>query len=289
MFNLLKLKKKLNRFKRFLWSLDEIILALEWKIVGKYNFKRSKSDWQRLPFDNVGYISPELILGMDKSNIQNFIKEFENTRYSLDGWRNYKNLWRSKLGLDNTKGKVIFDFGCGFGIESLQFLYNGNEVILGDINEENLNAAEYIINCAGYKVKEKVLLNSENPYFSVSNKFDIFYSNGVLHHTPNISDILEFAIDSFNNYENIEYRLMLYSDKAWELETGRKTDRDLPIEKQKGFFKYVRRMDKVGKYADWFDEKKLSSIIPNKLVLKNYDYIGQRGRFSASILKLREF
>ena len=286
MFNLSKLKKKLKELKKNLWSLDELLLALEWKMEGKYNFKRSKSDWQKLPFDNVAYMSPGSVLSMEKSNIQKFIKEFEETRYSLDGWRNYKNLWRSTLGLDDTKGKVIFDFGCGFGLESLQFLYQGNEIILGDINEESLEAAQYIINCAGYKVKEKVLLNSENPYFSISNKFDIFYSNGVLHHTPYLTDILSFAIDYFTNIEDLEYRLMLYSDKAWEIETGKKNNRNLPIEKQKGFFKYVRRMDKVGKYADWYDEKKLSSVIPKKLVLQNYYYIGQKSRFSTSIIKL---
>ena len=70
-----------------------------------------------------------------------FVIKFEEQRYNINKWRNYKNKWRDNLGLDTTSNKLILDYGCGFGIESLQFAKNKNSVILADINLNNIIAA----------------------------------------------------------------------------------------------------------------------------------------------------
>tara|TARA_B100001769_G_C21900599_1_gene486317 strand:+ start:87 stop:416 length:330 start_codon:yes stop_codon:yes gene_type:complete len=101
MYKLSTLKNKFNDFKKSKWSMDQILLALEWKMKCKYYFKRNKLYLHRIPFDNIGYMKTGSMLGMDKSNIQEYIKEFEEIRYLLDGWSNYKDFWQL-LNLHNS-------------------------------------------------------------------------------------------------------------------------------------------------------------------------------------------
>jgi 2-polyprenyl-3-methyl-5-hydroxy-6-metoxy-1,4-benzoquinol methylase len=251
----------------------------------EYDFKKAKKHWSKPPFDGVGYVSSKMMLTFSKSKIEKFVKTFETTRYNLNCWRNHENLWRSTLGLDDTTGKTIIDFGCGFGIESLQFCYKNNEIILADISEDNLKCAEYVINTMGYRVKELVLLTNEDPFLNPQNKYDIFYSCGVLHHTPNMPKIIKSALNNFKDKNDIEYRLMLYSDKAWTIETGFPLIRKIPIYQQRGFYKYCNIMDELSEYADWYDEKKLNSILPKELEVSKYTYIGKKDRYSTSIVK----
>ena len=237
-----------------------------------YNFKRAKHLWSAPPIDGVGYIKSLAVADMDKESILKIVSAFEAVRYDSDQPRNYKNLWRKNLGLDSTKNKTIIDFGCGFGIESLQFCKSGNSVILADISENNLLAAEAVLNAFGYKPKDIVLVNGEEPFFT-SCKYDIFYSNGVLHHTPQMFNILNHSLKYFNSIEEAEIRLLLYTDKSWTVKTEKSIDYDTPIEKQDGFDIFVKAMDGVGQYADWYDRKKLEALLPDVFKVNDFSYI----------------
>ncbi len=233
-----------------------------------YNFETAKTQWQRIPFDNVGYVDSEKILAMSKSEVKDFISTFEENRYSLSGWRNHENKWRGFLGLDSITGKRVLDFGCGFGIDSLQFAKASmNQVILADINESNLKAAERVFQVAGYKPLDTILVSGEYPFFSCE-PFDVFYSSGVLHHTPKIGEILQRASELCE-----EVRLMLYSDKAWEVMIGTPPVRGINIVDDPNFGKFVRRMDGTGTYADWFDREKLEGVVNGSFDINHFDYI----------------
>ena len=289
------IRKKRDEFRNRLLG-NFIRGGVKWNnnrnISKQYNFDNQVFEWSSPPVDDIGYIPSKEILNKSKKYIKKFVSDFENTRYSLSGWRNKENKWREYLGLDNTYGKNIIDFGCGYGIESLQFLKNGNKVSIADISEDNLNAAEKIINTMGYDIYKKIKVYNDYPFFEYDEKIDIFYSNGVLHHTPKIAEILQRVSEILKR--DGEIRLMLYSEKSYLLYA----DSILPpieedIIQSKYFDKFVKAMDNVGNYADWYSKGKIEYLltkinkdIENKLRLVSYKYICDNDRYCVVVLKL---
>jgi 2-polyprenyl-3-methyl-5-hydroxy-6-metoxy-1,4-benzoquinol methylase len=159
--------------------------------------------WNFIPADGIGYVNSEDFLTWPDGVVLHFIRTFETHRYQ--SWRNFNNLWRSTLGLDSTHGKRVKDFGCGFGIEALQFAKSGNEVLLSDIFPSNVQAAERVLRLSGYTP-------------APDGPVDVFYSNGVLHHSPQMRELLEKEVANLN--PGGEVRLLLYSDRAWILTTA---------------------------------------------------------------------
>jgi SAM-dependent methyltransferase len=229
------------------------------------------SAWKAIPVDGVGYVDSAEFLTWNDTRVRAFIREFEATRYG--DWRNAGNLWRSTLGLDTTHGKRILDYGCGFGIEALQFCKSGNEVVLSDIHLTNVEAAKRVLRISGYEPAEP-------------GKVDIFYSNGVLHHTPHIREILKEAVKNLN--PGGEIRLLLYSDRAWTIKTGSVLP---PIEadvtEHPCFPVYVRAMDAVGEYADWYNREKLEMRVGDFLEVLDFNYITPNGIYATTHLRPR--
>ena len=113
-----------------------------------------------------------------------------------DHWHNGGNLWVEHLHKPQcTKGKHILDYGSGVGIESLALARLGNTVSIADINAANLDLVERVLRVSGYghALRHKLLLNASYPYFVLpeGETVDVFYSNGVLHHTPELPRILQ--------------------------------------------------------------------------------------------------
>ena len=236
--------------------------------------------WEAIPFDDIGYFSGDELLKYSDDEVRGFINTFEHNRYT--GWRNKDNKWRKYLGLDTTHGKTVLDFGCGFGIEALQFAKSGNEVILADIHKSSLMAAKRVLNVSGYDPKTYLL--EKNKKFDIP--CDIFYSNGVLHHTPFIREILEWS-------NAPECRLMLYSDNAWRNATGTEPDRTIPVKDSPHFEQFVAAMDRrtTSDYADWYDEEKLKETVKDLYTVEEFYYIADKvvaGVYSVAILKRGE-
>ncbi len=226
-------------------------------------------DWSHIPFDDVGYVNSGAFLTWPDEAVRNFIKTFEHNRYG--GARNWNGLWRSTLGLDTTHGKSVHDYGCGFGIEALQFCRAGNSVHVSDIFPTNVQAAERVLRISGYEPAPKC-------------KVDIFYSNGVLHHTRRIREVLKDAVENLN--PGGEVRLLLYSDKAWTWATNC----PLPaiyeeVDQHPAFQKFTRVMDEAGDYADWYSQEKLEHRVGDFLKVEKFNYIMQNGIYATVILK----
>jgi SAM-dependent methyltransferase len=210
------------------------------------------SGWERLPVDEVGYIHPSRVLKLSDRRLRDWVRTFEDRRYG--GWRNHKNLWRSTLGLDSTRHKRIIDYGCGFGIEALQFARTDNLVTLFDLTDEGLEAAQRVLAVHGFECDTT---RDELP------EADIFYANGSLHHTPDMPQILEAAPAS-------EARLLVYSDRAWNDKRHCKS--------------FVRAMDDVGDYATWFTPETLEAAAPG-WTLKEATYITPKGWYLTARLE----
>lgn len=251
-----------------------------------YSFPNQMVEWKRLPVDNVGYIDPKQLIKADNHFISGLYYEFEKNRYGLDGWRNHKNKWREKLGLDSTTGKTIMDFGCGFGLEATQFAKAGNKLILADINQDGLTIANRYLNLVGNPALESCLVTGEYPFFEVKQPYDIFYSNGVLHHTPEFRNILKRACEDLA--ADGEVRLMLYSDVGWVIATNAMLPEiDAQVALDPNFWKFVRFFDEVGTYADWYNRDKIEYLVGDFLRVESCEYITNDDRYLVAILKKR--
>lgn len=232
-----------------------------------YDFLKQRQNWEIIPLDDVGYFSAEDLLkdpGLDEK-----IAQMEKTRYG--GWRNYDNKWRELLGLDSTRGKTILDFGCGVGIESLQFTRLGNKVYSADINEASTKLAQRVAGSIPVQV------TGEYPFWP-DIQFDIFYANGVLHHIPYARQILERALECGAT----EFRLMLYTDIAWQLATGGALD-DESLRPM-----FAAAYDFKAAYADWYNEAKLKRLFGDILQLKSFEYITPRKEYSVAIMEKKQ-
>lgn len=231
-----------------------------------YDFEEQKQNWEIIPLDDVGYFTAEELLSLP--NLDEIVAQMEKTRYG--GWRNHDNKWRELLGLDNTTGKTILDFGCGIGVESLQFTRLGNKVYSADINDANTKLAQRVAGSI------PILVTGEYPYWP-DITFDIFYANGVLHHIPYARQILERALECGAT----EFRLMLYSDEAWR----RSTNGALDDESLRSTF--AATYDFEAAYSDWYNEAKLNRLFGDILTLTSFEYITPNREYSVAIMKRR--
>lgn len=251
-----------------------------------FSFDQQADEWKRLPVDNIGYIDPKELARADNKFIAGLYYEFEKNRYGLDGWRNYQNKWREKLGLDTTTGKTIIDFGCGYGMESMQFAKTGNKLILADINQGGLDIANRYLHLVGNPAIESCLVSGEYPFFEVNQPYDIFYSNGVLHHTPEFRNILKRACEDLA--DDGEVRLMLYSDVGWVIATDAMLPEiDAKVSDDPNFQRFVRFFDEVGIYADWYNRDKIEYLVGDFLRVESCEYITNDDRYLVAILKKR--
>ena len=112
------------------------------------------------------------------------------------------------------KNKRVLEIGCGIGTAAINFAKNGAIYTGVELSEESLNLTKKRFEV--YKQKGDFYLgNAENlNEFLPSQKFDLIYSFGVIHHSPNPDKI----INSLRNFmhEKSEARIMLYSKDSWK-------------------------------------------------------------------------
>ncbi|HRK61594.1 MAG TPA: class I SAM-dependent methyltransferase [Candidatus Omnitrophota bacterium] len=251
-----------------------------------FRFNKAVSEWHHVPVDEVGYFDTRKLMHESDDALIRLTRKFEDIRYGTTGWRNYRGLWRFYSGVQTILAKHVLDFGCGFGIEALQFAKNGNRVSIADISLSNLQFAERILMLHGFRPLQKILVSGDTPYFECALPIQVFYSNGVLHHTPKFREILRRAASQLDL--GGEIRLMLYSDKAWEIATRA----SLPsihedITKNRFFYRYVRFYDSYGEYADWYSLEKLESRVGDFLTIKNFNYITRDSRYLMTTLEVK--
>ena len=94
---------------------------------------------------------------------------------------------RFENSYDNLLEKVVLDFGCGKGLDSLKLLKAGATVYGIDIAKNYINASIQLAKNNGFSEKNfnfKVM-DAHNLKFE-ENKFDLVIGNGILHHLDKI-------------------------------------------------------------------------------------------------------
>lgn len=97
----------------------------------------------------------------------------------------YELPWLAEVFLfDKTRGKKVLEVGCGAGYDAYEFCRNGANYTGVDITPENIERTKKHLSLVGFDADIR-LGDAENLDFP-DESFDLAFSNGVLHHIPDI-------------------------------------------------------------------------------------------------------
>jgi ubiquinone/menaquinone biosynthesis C-methylase UbiE len=88
------------------------------------------------------------------------------------------------IPFESFRGKRVLELGCGVGYDAVELLRHGAIYTGIDITPENIDRCKS--HAALYGYSPKVLQGDAERLSFADNSFDIVFSNGVLHHTPDI-------------------------------------------------------------------------------------------------------
>lgn len=247
------------------------------------SFEERVQQWSSPPVDDIGYMSSERLMSWNDEALLDLIRQMEKNRYG--GWRNTQNRWRDVFSLDTTRGKRVLDYGCGVGLEAVQYIKAGNEVALADISEANLYLAHRV--CCLYGFNPTVLVLSDDPcdfHPFAGRPYDVIHCVGVLHHIPEPIPVVKAMSDALA--PGGELRLMVYSDEAWRIATS--TDPpNSRVEDDPMFERYWQRWDPHGGYADWYDAERLAERFGEWFFLDRYEPLTEHGEYVGAVLVKR--
>lgn len=106
-----------------------------------------------------------------------FFEEVERQRYEGDKFMH------EVVGFDHWPGKKVLEVGCGLGTDLLQFARGGSQVYGVDLTERGASLTRKRLSLYGLSGRVTVGDSETLPFDS--NYFDLVYSWGVIHHTPN--------------------------------------------------------------------------------------------------------
>lgn len=112
------------------------------------------------------------------------------------------------------KNKKVLEVGCGIGTAAINFARSGADYTGVELSEESLNITKKRFEV--YDQKGTFLQGNaeELSSFLPLQKFDLIYSFGVIHHSPNPEKI----VDQIKNYmhEDSILKIMVYSKNSWK-------------------------------------------------------------------------
>lgn len=244
-------------------------------------WQSQREAWQRIPVDEVGYFDAGTLAGLPYGQLLEIVRKMEHDRYG--GWRNRDGLWREHMGLDSITGRRVLDYGCGLGIEALQYAKGGNAVAVADINLASVLLAERVLVLHGYDPVAAFKIGEEPPGRlpgARDGEFDLVVMNGVLHH-------IEDPYPAVREAHRVlaprgELRVMVYTDAGWRRATETEPPADVTGHPRRGDF--VRWGDAVGDWADWYNGQRLEVRFGEWFRLREWHYIAD-GQYGIGIME----
>jgi len=223
------------------------------------------------------------MLTWDDETLNDVLNKMAESRYG--SWRNFQMRWRTVLGLDKTRDKAILDYGCGVGLEALQYAKMGNDVFIADISEHNILLAKRTLKASGYTAAGSFLIQETPPYiFDLGQtQFDVIHCCGVLHHIPSPIPVVSQMAHWLA--QEGELRLMVYSDQAWRIATG--TEPPQTVTDSELFERYWTHWDPIGGYADWYTRERLEERFGEWFDVKECEYLTEHGEYLGAVLVKR--
>ena len=135
-----------------------------------------------------------------------FFDEVERHRY-----QEYAPWMTEVMGFSDFGGQRLLEVGCGMGTDLLQFARAGANVTGVDLTPRSVETSRHHLELWG-QTGDFALTDAENLPFA-SESFDVVYSNGVLHHTPDTAGAIH-EIHRVLRPGGLA-RVMLYHRDSW--------------------------------------------------------------------------
>ena len=119
---------------------------------------------------------------------------------------------------ESWSGRNVLEIGCGIGTDTINFARAGATIVAIDISRKSIEIAKERARMFGLEDKISFYNCSAEDmggFVSENLKFDLIYSFGVIHHTPNPAAV----IAQFNDLlaADGEVRVMLYHKLSWKV------------------------------------------------------------------------
>lgn len=116
------------------------------------------------------------------------------------------------------RGKKVLEIGCGIGTDTINFARAGADVTAVDLSTKSLELAQKRAEIFGYS--DKITFYEANAErlseYLVPQKFDLVYSFGVIHHSPQPENIIAQIKNNFVD-SGSTLKLMVYNRYSWKV------------------------------------------------------------------------
>jgi len=116
------------------------------------------------------------------------------------------------------KGKKVLEIGCGIGTDTINFARHGAFVTAVDISEKSIEIAKQRARIYGFEDRIRfILADAENLSSTIKPEpYDLIYSFGVIHHTPNPGQIIKQIAENFVGHGSV-IKIMVYNRFSWKV------------------------------------------------------------------------
>jgi len=144
-------------------------------------------------------------LAMSEPGTKQFFDEVERSRYELEPFI------PAFAEFDRWRGRRVLEVGVGLGTDFVRFGRAGARISGVDLTEASVDLVRRRLELEGLEGKVRIADAESLPFEDGS--FDLVYSWGVLHHTPNtpaaVGEVRRVLVPGG------EARVMLYSRRSW--------------------------------------------------------------------------
>lgn len=113
------------------------------------------------------------------------------------------------------KDKKVLEIGCGIGTDTVNFIKNGADLTSVDISTESLKLTKIRLEAYGLNSTVEFANAEELSDYITPEPYDLVYSFGVLHHTPDPIAAFE-EVKKFMNKDSI-FKMMVYNKGAFKV------------------------------------------------------------------------
>jgi SAM-dependent methyltransferase len=112
------------------------------------------------------------------------------------------------------KGKKVLEIGCGLGTDAVNFARAGADYVAIDLSDESVKLAKQRFEVFGLKGTFYVGNSEQLAEIVKERDFDLIYSFGVIHHTPDPPAVIREARKLIA--PGGRFKLMLYARDSWK-------------------------------------------------------------------------